>query len=596
VETLRSQEGSGIKCLMLVPHEPEYETLWKSLIQVASAEGVQVIGSVPPSEPSLFFEDIVQADLVVADLSAGNVRIFYEIGVAQAIGKATVFLLDQAASLRSFEVAAGVIVGYAKTPQGFQELRRSFRRVLVDFKKTPRRFIPMTGTLSRLQQPTVLSDDIERLGPREFENLCFELLTQMGFRRVEWGKEFREIDAVAVFPRKDPDGFQYEELWLISMGLHAPFGMLLEMASDPEYLHHRFIRGEDPSDRAALMRSGAPLTLLLVPFPHGGSVESLQREVQRLERRYRERPSRTLLRLRVWDTQHLVSLIQQFPQLVYKYFSEQGRAQSKYRKSAEEMYRENVALSERLQGTIAALEEEKDKRIRAERDAVWKELSFTAAHKLGNPVFALETDLQSLKKRLGGAFPDAREVTEEMRASLERAKIIIEQFKSLTKAQEISPRPIDIVPLIKCATRVAEQGGAKVTLQASENVPKIMADPGRIAECFDELVANAMHWFDKQSKEITVVVERKKKRDLPEALDHSKRYLEIRFADNGCGVPLENKEKVFRPFFTTHPHGTGLGLALVERIVEGHGGLIRETGKPAKDAVFEIYLPIADKT
>src|SRR5260370_39858650 len=104
------------------------------------------------------------------------------------------------------------------------------------------------------------------------------------------------------------------------------------------------------------------------------------------------------------------------------------------------------------------MEEEKDKRTRAERDAVWKDLSFTAAHKLGNPVFALETDLQALKKRIASASSsDAAQVAEEVSTSLEKANAIIEQLNSLTKPQEISVRPVSIAPFIRAACRVAAQ-------------------------------------------------------------------------------------------------------------------------------------------
>jgi signal transduction histidine kinase len=59
------------------------------------------------------------------------------------------------------------------------------------------------------------------------------------------------------------------------------------------------------------------------------------------------------------------------------------------------------------------------------------------------------------------------------------------------------------------------------------------------------------------------------------------------------GVPLENKAKIFDAFYSTYHHGTGLGLALVRRIVEGHGGTVRECGLPGEGADFEIYLPLA---
>src|SRR5260370_2169679 len=209
------------------------------------------------------------------------------------------------------------------------------------------------------------------------------------------------------------------------------------MAGGPDLLYRRILQRRESKE--INFGFDTPLTLLFIPFRFDEAGAVIEREVRRrLERGRREWPS-LKFRTRIWNSDHLVNLIQQYPQLAQKYFSDEaGRSQSKYRKTPEELYSENVLLNERQQSLIAALEEEKDKRTRAERDAVWKDLSFTAAHKLGNPVFALETDFQALKKRIASASSsDAAQVAEEMSTSLEKAKAIIEQFKSLTKAQEI---------------------------------------------------------------------------------------------------------------------------------------------------------------
>jgi len=201
-----------------------------------------------------------------------------------------------------------------------------------------------------------------------------------------------------------------------------------------------------------------------------------------------------------------------------------------------------------------------------------------------------------LKRRIESNRNDeALQKANDMEASIEEAKAVIAQFKSLTKVDEIAPRPIELLPLIQQACKAAEENGINVNIQTIENIPQVMADPDRISECFNELVANSLHWFDKPEKKISVNVYKLSKKDLPEILDKTQGYLKIRFEDNGCGVLLENKEKIFAPFYTTHPHGTGIGLSLVKRIVEGHGGQIYENGKPGEGASFEVYLPIAKK-
>jgi signal transduction histidine kinase len=67
--------------------------------------------------------------------------------------------------------------------------------------------------------------------------------------------------------------------------------------------------------------------------------------------------------------------------------------------------------------------------------------------------------------------------------------------------------------------------------------------------------------------------------------------MEVVFHDSGPGVPQENKERIFTPFFTSRVRGMGLGLSIVKGVVEAHQGFIRETGGPGEGARFVIFLP-----
>jgi signal transduction histidine kinase len=105
-----------------------------------------------------------------------------------------------------------------------------------------------------------------------------------------------------------------------------------------------------------------------------------------------------------------------------------------------------------------------------------------------------------------------------------------------------------------------------------------------------------MNWLDKPDRTVSIKVIQPAPQPLPDAVDSGNQYALIHFADNGAGVPLENKTRIFDAFFTTRDHGTGLGLALVRRIIEGHEGVIRECGVPGLGADFEIYLPTTAPT
>ncbi len=583
----------SLRCVLL-GYGPGFERLRSAAQAAAEESGFQLVfidDATPTSGPQAALVESLKADLIVADVSNESPNVFYEAGLAHGLGKPVVFLVNEGARASAFRnwfftaQPYRVLFYNLASSAGTQLLLSGLRAAFQDFRREPGRFPVFPRPSSARGLPPMV--DLERLEPREFENLCFELLTQMGFRRVEWGEGLPELDLIATLPRKDPDGFEYHELWLISMGFHAPLEMLLEVAThEPEHLCRPLLRPGVLGTSRISLRPETPVTLLLIPFRGDTRDDVLRRRLQRFEERSVERRSAYALRVRLWDAPQLRGLIQQYPQLAYKYFSEEARSQSKHRKSADELYRENVELTERLQATIVALK-------RAERDAVWKDVAFKAAHKLGNPIFALETNLQSIKGRVVDHPGEALTVAREMESSIEKAKAIIEQFKSLTRAQEITVRPLDLVPLIRAASHLPEAKGVRVDIVAPEKPILALADPVRMAECFDELFANALHWLDKTEKRIEVEIDTPKEEDLAFPLKEGRQYARVLFRDNGSGVPLDKKEQIFEAFYTTYTHGTGLGLSLVQRVIEGHGGLIRETGRPGDGAAFEIYLPRA---
>ncbi len=587
------------RCFLALPFSSEFRKIREVVADCAKGAGFKVTlgdGLTPKTMPvrEMIVGELARADCVVADLTNHNPNVLVEVGLAQAMGK-ILFLISQADDEVAARIPATlqgqIIVAYQPTTKGLKELASRLTEELTGFRRSPMRSRFLSGR--RFQTPFFV--DWDRLDRADTENLCRELLAQMGFQRLDWFKESQEIDLIAELPKKDPDGYEYRELWLVSMGHNAPMDMVLEMASrHPEFLFDRFYRFTEGADR--LLSKDVPITLLLIVLEKVPRQDTLFELEERKIRNRRGGPYPGMLRLRVWDRDYLTSLVQQFPQVGYKYFSDEGRAQTKYRKTPEELYRENVDLAKRLTTTVAALNEEKGSRIRAESDAVWKDISFSAAHKIGNPIFAIETNLDPLEKRIAEQrTDDALAVIKRIRRSVEKSKDIVDQFKSLTLTQNLNLVVTPLRPLLEASCQAARDPDhdeeIPCTIECDPNI-KIIGDPDRLSECFDELVRNSIRWFDKSEKKLEIVAAAPAKPPLPPMLNAAEHYVAIHFRDNGSGIPLENKTKIFDAFFTTHSQGTGLGLALVRRIIDGHGGAIFETGLPTKGADFEIYLPL----
>jgi len=151
---------------------------------------------------------------------------------------------------------------------------------------------------------------------------------------------------------------------------------------------------------------------------------------------------------------------------------------------------------------------------------------------------------------------------------------------------------LTLKPLLDDACKQVSNQEVICSVQCPEDV-KVQGDPERLAECFDELVMNATHWFDKDEKKIWIEVVSPAPDPLPDFLDSSQKYVLAHVRDNGCGIQSMEKNRIFDAFFTKRDHGTGLGLALVRRIIDGHGGGIIEVGAPGKGADFEVFLPLS---
>ena len=248
-----------------------------------------------------------------------------------------------------------------------------------------------------------------------------------------------------------------------------------------------------------------------------------------------------------------------------------------------------------INAMVEQLNHERQLRIEAEREAAWKDVAFTAAHKLGNPLFAIETNLQELVDITEATDPMVLDVIRDISTSVEKAKVIIEHFKSLTKFRSISPRPTDIVPLIRSSCAPARSMGIKTRVSAPREPVLLLVDPSLITHCVDELIGNAYHFFDKPTKRLAVTLTAPS--IVPEELFgqlQSGAYAGLRISDNGRGVPKSLKDSIFTPFFSTRGGGSGFGLSMIRSVVEGHGGVIREVGREKRGAIFEMYLPIAE--
>ncbi|MFD2183501.1 two-component system sensor histidine kinase AtoS [Rhodoplanes azumiensis] len=216
--------------------------------------------------------------------------------------------------------------------------------------------------------------------------------------------------------------------------------------------------------------------------------------------------------------------------------------------------------------------------MRADRLAALGELTAGIAHEVRNPLTSIRGFIQYL---------DECESLEEWRAY---GPLIIRQVDSLNHlVGELlafgRPQPprigkVDVAQLIKEMAFLARgKSDARIALDCDGSFPTIEADGEALKQALLNLIINAIQAIPDGG---TVTVSTRTEDDR----------VVIAVKDDGVGVAPENLDKVFDPFFSTKPSGTGLGLAMVHRIVDAHGGVITFNSTPGKGTVVEIRLPI----
>ena len=120
-------------------------------------------------------------------------------------------------------------------------------------------------------------------------------------------------------------------------------------------------------------------------------------------------------------------------------------------------------------------------------------------------------------------------------------------------------------------------------------------DEGQLGQAISNIVLNAVQAMPKEGQ-LEVGLKKAPPKDMQrikQSKDNNQgNMLIIYIKDEGVGIKPDEKERIFDPFFTSKPHGVGLGLAITKAIIENHSGCIRIDSEPGKGSAFNIYLPL----
>jgi two-component system NtrC family sensor kinase len=245
------------------------------------------------------------------------------------------------------------------------------------------------------------------------------------------------------------------------------------------------------------------------------------------------------------------------------------------------------AMAAALKARDAKLHESARRRMmESERLAIIGKLAADVAHELNNPLQGIVTFAHLLRERVAsdersGAWAD------KIVTQAERCRLIIRSLLDFSRPRKPVVKPASVnALLVECLSLVENQAvfqNIEIVRRLDPNVPEVVIDPSLMQQVFMNLVLNAADAMNGGGR-LT----------LTTRFDAAEGMVETEFADTGCGVPEENLDRLFEPFFSTKPvgKGAGLGLSICFGIVKEHHGTISVESEAGRGATFVVQLPV----
>ncbi|GAB3899368.1 hypothetical protein GCM10028803_20390 [Larkinella knui] len=269
------------------------------------------------------------------------------------------------------------------------------------------------------------------------------------------------------------------------------------------------------------------------------------------------------------------------------------RAQEAQRQAAE-------VLEQRVTERTQALHEANEQLKKSNQNLV--EFAFIASHDLQEPLRKIQSFGDLLKTQIGADLGEAASYLERMQTAARRMSILIKDLLTISRISTLQ-KFLPSVSLTAVVRDVLDDIG--LLIQETEAVievdplPTVQGDPSQLAQLFQNLVSNAIKF---QRPNVKPVVRMRAQTvaasDLPLSVKPVRKtgvYNRIDVSDNGIGFDEKYVNRIFQIFQRLHGTsqyaGTGIGLAICEKVVANHGGAITAYSQPGQGASFVVYLP-----
>jgi signal transduction histidine kinase len=240
--------------------------------------------------------------------------------------------------------------------------------------------------------------------------------------------------------------------------------------------------------------------------------------------------------------------------------------------------REFRALREALRGMARSLEDARRRELESAQLRAWTEMARRVSHELKNPLTPMRMSAAALAR---SGDPAVREPAEILLEEVARLDEMARTFSQFGRPPEGPTAPVDLEELLERVVNRYRQGEVPVGLRVRGPVPRVEGHHDMIERAVRNLLENAVEAVREGGGTRVGVI-----------LEGARNEARVEVSDDGPGVPEDLLEEIWLPDVTTRHRGTGLGLALVRRTAEIHGGEAVVQAPPEGGARFRLVLPV----
>ena len=241
------------------------------------------------------------------------------------------------------------------------------------------------------------------------------------------------------------------------------------------------------------------------------------------------------------------------------------------------------SVAEQLAEANRSLSEAEAAMRRSERLAALGQLSAGLAHELRNPLGTIKASAEMLTRSLTPENEVAREVAGFISSEVDRTNLLVTRFLEFARPLKLRLASVELTQVLDSAVANLERNSPHYDVAVYKNyapeIGPLSLDADLMERVFFNLLLNAAQATPAGG---AITVKTRLAGDTAE----------VSVIDRGSGIQPKDRESIFNPFFTTKPEGVGLGLAIVSKIVDEHGGKIAVESEPGKGSIFRVYLPV----